>query len=292
MDWWIVNQLRASTLMDLREFIPENYFMSEVTAFKLNNHIENSEYYSSEFKWEYLATKLGKKLLFESTVIMSPRQVSASELLMFLGLLAGIEAMLGVTKQISNKAQLLNVSDSNAGEVAKQLSIKQLPTALKNVREALEQYLRYFEPSEAQPFLPLINSSKYQEKTVDLHPNISLLMDRMINAFENEDPSGVLHASASIFETMAKSITAIDTVQSKSLGSFFERYRKESMIPQEILNYIQSIYIRRNTEPLAGHGSTALPEITLKEATVIIELTKALVRIEGTLQIFRNYQDD
>lgn len=292
MDWWIVNQLRASTLMDLREFIPENYFLSEATTFKLSNLIENSDYYSSEFKWGYLAAKLGKNFLFESTVIMSPRQVSASELLMFLGLLAGIEAMLGVTKQISNKAQLLNVSDSNAGEVAKQLRAKQLPTALNNVREALTQYLRYLEPSEAQPFLPLLSSSKYQEKVNDLHPNISLLMDRMIIAFENEDPSGVLHASASIFETMAKVVINIDNIQDKPLGSFFDRYRKESKLSHEILNYIHSIYLRRNTEPLAGHGSTALPKITMEETIEIIELTKALVRIESTLKFFKNYQED
>jgi hypothetical protein len=57
------------------------------------------------------------------------------------------------------------------------------------------------------------------------HPNIRLLVSRMDNFLENEDYSGVLHSSASIFETMAKDVVGIPSIQDKTLKSFFERYK-------------------------------------------------------------------
>ena len=93
MDWWIVKQLRATILTDLHDFIPKNYFEREADRFKLHNGLKNSAHYSREFRWGYLASKLGKRLFFESTIIMSAKQVSASELLMNLGLLAIAEAI-------------------------------------------------------------------------------------------------------------------------------------------------------------------------------------------------------
>ena len=119
--------------------------------------------------------------------------------------------------------------------------------------------------------------------TEDEHPNIRLLVNRMNVAIENGDPSGVLHASASIFETMAKDIISIDSIQDQTLASFFSRYRKNSGLPEEVLDYILSIYKRRNTEPLAGHGSTKPSSITKAEAVILAELTKAFVRIERQL---------
>lgn len=124
-----------------------------------------------------------------------------------------------------------------------------------------------------------------EDTSTDEHPNIRLLINRMNTAVENNDPSCVLHASASIFETMAKDIISIDSIQDQTLSSFFERYRKDSSLPGKILDYILSIYKRRNTEPLAAHGSTEPSNITETEAVILAEMTRAFVRIERQLHM-------
>ena len=116
------------------------------------------------------------------------------------------------------------------------------------------------------------------------HPNMRKLVARMESALAESDAPAVLHSSASIFETLAKDVVASPTVQDQTLASFFERYRKDSQLPDAILDYILQIYRDRNTEPLAGHGSTQPPSITLEQGVVLAELTKAIIRIERTLQ--------
>lgn len=112
------------------------------------------------------------------------------------------------------------------------------------------------------------------------HPNIKVLLDRMDDALNRGDYSGVLHASASTFETMAKDIVGIPGVQNEPLAGFFARYRKDSLLPAEILDYILATYELRNTTPLAGHGSTQPPSINRETAIALSEMTKAFVRIE------------
>lgn len=112
------------------------------------------------------------------------------------------------------------------------------------------------------------------------HSNIALLQKRMDDALRRDDYAGVLHASASIFETMAKDIVGLPSVQQQTLGGFFARYRKDSSLPEELLDYILAIYNDRNQTPLAGHGSTDMPTLSQKQAIVIAEMTKAFVRIE------------
>jgi hypothetical protein len=114
-------------------------------------------------------------------------------------------------------------------------------------------------------------------------PNIRVLIKRMDGALEQDDHAGVLHASASIFETLAKDVVAIPTVENQTLASFFDRYKKDSKLPEPILDYILETYRRRNTEPLAGHGQVQEPNITREEAVVLAEMTKAFVRIERQL---------
>ena len=121
----------------------------------------------------------------------------------------------------------------------------------------------------------------------DEHPNIGLLVERMDDALKRGDPAQVLHASASIFETLAKDVINLESIQDKSLGSFFARYRNDSGLPDPILDYILEIYNRRSTEPLAGHGSTRPPNIAQEEAIILAEMTKAFVRIERQLAISR-----
>ncbi len=114
-------------------------------------------------------------------------------------------------------------------------------------------------------------------------PNIRLLIRRMDTSLEAADYAAVLHASASVFETLAKDIVALSTIQDKTLASFFDRYRKDSKLPEPVLDYILETYRRRNSEPLAGHGQLKEPTIKREEAVVLTELTKAFVRIERQL---------
>ncbi len=122
------------------------------------------------------------------------------------------------------------------------------------------------------------------QDTLSMHPNIHKLIERMDNALERDDYPGVLHASANIFETLAKDIVGIPSVQDQTLKSFFERYREDSTLPSEILDYILAIYESRSTTPLAGHGSTKTPGISREVAISLSEMTKALVRIEYRLR--------
>ena len=159
LDWWIIKQLRSMVLTDLREFVPEEYFAGETETFRFNEGIANAAHYSSEMRWGSLAGKLGQKLIYHSTVIMTARQTSAADVLMNLGLLAATEAAQGVSHQLSLAAKAKDVSDENAGPVAEQLRTTNIPTLVSNVRGALTQYLRYLTTFEAEPFLPLLEVS-------------------------------------------------------------------------------------------------------------------------------------
>lgn len=127
--------------------------------------------------------------------------------------------------------------------------------------------------------------SELDKETFDTeHPNIRLLVSRMELALENKDFTNLLHASANIFETMAKDVVNVESVQNQTLAGFFERYRNDSKLPTAILDFILETYRKRNTTPLAGHGSLSVPTIDIKEATVLCEMTKAFIRIESKLQ--------
>jgi len=120
-----------------------------------------------------------------------------------------------------------------------------------------------------------------------MHPNINTLILRMENSLEGNDFALVLKTSADIFETLAKDIVGIPAVQGQSLKSFFERYRQDSILPKEILDYILGVYDSRNKMPLAGHGSTNIPNITKEHAIILCELTKAFVNIEYRSREFK-----
>ena len=85
---------------------------------------------------------------------------------------------------------------------------------------------------------------------------------------------------------MAKIIVNLPTIENQTLKSFFERYKIDSNLPVPLLDYILSIYEKRNIEPLAGHGSTTPPTISYNEAIVLAQMTKALITMER--QIFLN----
>jgi hypothetical protein len=185
VDWWIMKQLRAMVLEDLRDFVPQGYFESEAERFKFHDGIKNSAHFSRELRWGYLAGKLGKRLFFESIATMSARQVSASEVLMNLGMLAAGEAAQGVTTQLSKDAKKAGVSDGNAGAVAEQLGHQQIPTLSNNVIGALEQYLRYLKPLEAKPFRPLLFSNRILS-FVELKKVVNQILSQFQDQVENK----------------------------------------------------------------------------------------------------------
>lgn len=69
-----------------------------------------------------------------------------------------------------------------------------------------------------------------------IHPNIKVLLKRMDLGMAIEDYYSVLHSSASIFETLAKDIINSPNVENQTLASFFESYRKESKLPNELVD--------------------------------------------------------
>ena len=158
MDYWIVKQLRAIILSDLREYIPAEYFDSERDRFRLDENLKGASHISFEMRWGYLAGTLGRKLYFESTLPMSARQVSASEMLMHLGLLAGAEASMEACTNLSSEANKKNIPDGNSGAVAGQLRAEQVPQLKSNLTQGLRQYLRHLTQAEVEPFKPLLDT--------------------------------------------------------------------------------------------------------------------------------------
>jgi hypothetical protein len=112
------------------------------------------------------------------------------------------------------------------------------------------------------------------------HPNVRTLVARLDRELEADDYSAVLHCSATIFETVAKDVVGIPSIAEQTLGGFFDRYRKDSLLPESVLDYILEVYQRRNTEPLAGHGHLTEPEIGQADAEMLVVLTKAFVTYE------------
>ncbi|MCA9994209.1 MAG: hypothetical protein KDE56_00595 [Anaerolineales bacterium] len=110
--------------------------------------------------------------------------------------------------------------------------------------------------------------------------NIGILFGRMTDCWNRNDYGGVLHSSASIFETMAKDVVRNPAVENQTLGSFFEQYRKHSTLPKPSLDLILDTYKWRNSTPLAGHGSTTTPQISREQAKEIISITGDFVRHE------------
>ncbi|MBF8161696.1 hypothetical protein IVE04_11105 [Pseudomonas mendocina] len=112
------------------------------------------------------------------------------------------------------------------------------------------------------------------------HSNVVILISRMEQCLESSDPSGVLHAAANILETTAKDIIGTDKIANQTLGSFIEKYKNESALPEEIKSVVGAIYNLRNKMPISGHGSTSTPNISMQDAIVIAAATKFVVEIE------------
>ncbi|NJM80739.1 MAG: hypothetical protein HC854_16035 [Flavobacterium sp.] len=131
--------------------------------------------------------------------------------------------------------------------------------------------------------------SKIEENSENSsHTNIKLLVNRLENAYQEKDYPSVLHTCSNIFETLAKDILGTKSSQNGTFEKIFSAYLTKTLLPEEISNYMLSIYRKRNKEPLAGHGSTKTPTIDREKATILKELTKAFINIEYYLQFENN----
>ncbi|MBD8631162.1 hypothetical protein IFT74_07260 [Oxalobacteraceae sp. CFBP 8755] len=159
MDPWVLRQLRGRVLEDLLDHIPKNYFESEKDKFQYDSTFIGSKSLSYEMRWGYLAGELGRQLYFHSDSVLSARQISASEVLMHLGILAAVEASRNACEQLSKKANDLNVADGNSTVVAAQMRTEHIPTLQLNLLGGVRQYLLHLTSEEAKPFTSIIQNT-------------------------------------------------------------------------------------------------------------------------------------
>ena len=129
--------------------------------------------------------------------------------------------------------------------------------------------------------LPMADKSALDN---DASPNLRTILRRMDSYLNDEDYAAVLLNSAMAIEFISKQIYGSSKIYNQSFGSYFEGYKNKTTLPEPIIDWMLQIYKRRNTEPLASHGSPLPPSITCEEASLIAEMTKAFIRYEFRMQ--------
>ncbi len=129
--------------------------------------------------------------------------------------------------------------------------------------------------------LPMADKSALDN---DASPNLRTILRRMDSYLNDEDYAAVLLNSAMAIEFISKQIYGSSKIYNQSFGSYFEGYKNKTTLPEPIIDWMLQIYKRRNTEPLASHGSPLHPSITCEEASLIAEMTKAFIRYEFRMQ--------
>lgn len=158
MSWWVEDQLKAALLTDLRPIIPEGYFELESNKLQLDASLDKTGHLSKELSWGTAAGRLGHSTYFKNTAIIAPRQLSAADVLMNLGMLVAARASHHACSNAKARADSLKVFDGNAEKVALQLKEEQIPQLELNVRGALTQYLRHLSKEEAAPYLSMLKT--------------------------------------------------------------------------------------------------------------------------------------
>lgn len=174
--------------------------------------------------------------------------------------------------------------------ISNYLSIKEINDLFKRhnitfkfIEKRNELAIEFLPEKEINKILENIDNEE-EEEEVTIHDNILLLLKRLDQSLNDKDYTLTIATSASVFETLAKDIIDLPHLVNQSLGQFFSRYRNDSKLPSSVLDYMKSVFDNRNTTPTAGHGSTAeIPNITDTEAQLLVELTKAFVRVEYKL---------
>jgi len=109
--------------------------------------------------------------------------------------------------------------------------------------------------------------------------NVLQLIDRMNRSLENADYPAVLHASASVFETLAKATLDNDKLKNKTFSKLYTKFRAKTKLSDFYTEKMFEIYKKRGSEPLSGHGHTEKSTLRIEEAIEIAEFTKMIVRI-------------
>ena len=164
MSWWVEDQLRAALLTDLKPTIPEGYFELKSNKLQLDASLDKTGHLSKELSWGTAAGRFGHSTYFKNKSIITPRQLSAADVLMNLGMLVAARTAQQACGNVKARADSLKVFDGNAGKVALQLKEEQVPQLELNVRGALTQYLRHLSKEEAAPYLSLLKT----EDLIDL----------------------------------------------------------------------------------------------------------------------------
>ena len=157
LDFWIVKQLRAAILSDLRDFIPVEYFETlAITPF--DTTISNHAHRTFEMNWGNLAATKARTMFFCSNLAMSPRQVAATEMLLHLGLLTSTSVIRSAHTALKEQARKTSFDDSEkiVGSPVSHEGISQL---IANVTNGLRQYLLHLSVEDALPFRSLLDDS-------------------------------------------------------------------------------------------------------------------------------------
>ncbi|PTR07117.1 hypothetical protein C8R32_10873 [Nitrosospira sp. Nsp5] len=168
MDSWDFLRLRAATLHDLHQFVPENYYGSLPS------------YEVESWKLDY---ELGKKLLFSSSHLgITARQRCAGDLLMRLGLCGAVAASLELFE------------DEDTRNDAKQ----KLALMEAELPEFVRLYAEYLSKDEAKPLLAIL-AKKSETKAIGAWPwggyetallrKLALAVESLWNLYDPSDPS-------------------------------------------------------------------------------------------------------
>jgi hypothetical protein len=156
MDWWTIKQLRAFVISDISEFINPIEFEKIPDEHKIRSNVPNYQHFTQELHWAKFAATTGKHLFFSPTLGMSARQISASDVLMNMGLLTSAETMYKMLTQLCNDAAKARRSAGNSRDIRDQLKREHIPVFQENMRGALSQYFLYLTDVEKAPFVQLL----------------------------------------------------------------------------------------------------------------------------------------
>lgn len=181
--WWVEDQLKAALLIDLKPIIPEGYFELESNKLQLDASLDKTGHLSKELSWGTAAGRLGLNTYFRSTAIIAPRQLSAADVLMNLGMLVAARASHQACCNLKARADSLKVFDGNAEKIALQLKEEQIPQLELNVRGALTQYLRHLSKEEAAPYLSMLKTKDLIELGLKVRMRDKVLSFAVENLF-------------------------------------------------------------------------------------------------------------
>lgn len=137
MDHWVLRQIRAMVLTDLKAFIPEGHFEKRIERIWLTN-VKNADYHNENFQWGYKAFDLRKLVLFPPNG-MTSRQVSAADVLMNMGLFSLTETAKRVTEDLSAQYKAKGLPDCAAKGVHERNQAN-LDSAERDLTAALKGY--------------------------------------------------------------------------------------------------------------------------------------------------------